>query len=222
MLMLENLGLYSPIISIFQSLRALSYDLDPVRITSANRLRASHMIYETEYTLLSLNQANVNDSQPTSCIHLFEVIPLKNAAYLYLYLVIREIPVASRLITRLVDRLQEALENQSGRWWHLAEERKIWLLWILFMGYSATADRNERWGFVQEVRHVCLELGMSGGQELKDTLKRVLWQEAWCADHCVSLLNDLWILRDSEEGSVTREGLLRREDSTLFVIGTER
>jgi hypothetical protein len=196
----ENIfGFDSPIIPIFQMLRTLSHELDPLYAASTDRLRASNMIYETEYSLLKLNREKVEDLEPTSCIYSFEAIPLKTAAHLFLYLVIREIPHTSQLLFRLVERLQEAMEIQLGGWWDATDERRTWLLWMLFMGGSATAGRLERWWFVKEMEIVCGGLGIRSEQGFRDALKRALWQEAWCADHCMSLWNDLIMLREGEE-----------------------
>jgi len=156
------------------------------------------MIYDLEYTLLSLNKENSDDLGPTSCIYSFEAVPLKTAAHLYLYLVIREIPPRSQLLYRLVERLQDALEIQLGGWWNSTPYRKTWLLWILFIGGAAAAGRHERWWFVRELALVCHDLDIWSFGSIQDTLKKVLWQDAWCAVHCASLWEEMEILQEDK------------------------
>jgi hypothetical protein len=169
-----------------------------------NRLSASNTIYETEFSLLALNRRSVNDLEPTSCIYSFECIPLRTAAHLYLYLVIREIPSTSQLLFRLAERLQEALDIQLGGWWDSNNQRRIWLLWMLFIGAATVTGRSERWWFVKEMGSVCKELGIDSHGKLQDALKRVLWQDAWCSDHCASLWYDLAVF-GGEESSLSPE-----------------
>ena len=195
----------SPIISIFSLLRHLSSDLDPARSESLDRQAASKMIYNVEYELLHLNKEHAEDLEPNQCLIFFEAIPLKVAAHLWLYLVIRKVPRTSQLFFRLVERLQDGLETQLGGWWSSTLERQTWLLWMLFMGGAASAGRYGRWWFVTEIGMVCRTLGIWNIEGLEDGLKRVLWQDAWCKDHVKSLWNDVVMLEQTEGGSASPE-----------------
>jgi hypothetical protein len=163
------------------------------------------MIYNVEYELLHLNKENAEDLEPNECIYSFEAIPLKTAAHLWLYLVIREIPRASQFLYRLVERLQDALEIHLGGWWSSTYERQTWLLWMLFMGGAASAGRFERWWFVKELGMVCRAMGIWNREALEEALKRVVWQDAWCKDHVKSLWNDAMMMEDTEGYSLSPE-----------------
>jgi hypothetical protein len=196
-------GPESPIISIFSLLRSLSSDLDPDRMVPPDRKAASTMIYNVEYELLHLNKENADDLEPNECLYSFEATPLRTAAHLYLYLVLREIPRTSQLLYRLVERLQDALEIQLGGWWDSTFERRTWLVWILFMGGAASAGRFERWWFVKELGIVCKRLGIWNREGLEEMLRRVVWQDKWCGEHVRCLWNDIVMMEDTEAGSLS-------------------
>ena len=166
------------------------------------------MIYNVEYELLHLNKENAEDLEPNECLYSFEAIPLKTAAHLWLYLVLREVPRTSQLLYRLVERLQDALEIQLGGWWNSTYERRTWLLWMLFMGGATFAGRFERWWFVKELGMVCRTLGIWNREGLEEALKRVLWQDAWCKDHVRSLWNDVVMMEETEGSSLSPEWLV--------------
>jgi hypothetical protein len=181
-------------VPIITALRSLSSSLDPKNISTLNRLQASTQIYDLEYDILLLNSSNLNQ----------EAIPIKVAAQLYLWLVIREVLPSSPILSTLIFRLQGSLLN-SLSWWYLepdsSSERKIWLLWILFVGAAASLGRVERFWFVQELEKVCLELGVSrveGNGGLRDRLASVVLQELFFGWHLVAVWEDITALLDLE------------------------
>jgi hypothetical protein len=195
-------GPESPMVSIFHDLRALASDFEPENIGTIDRLAASNTIYNVEYTLLALNKVGMSDPDPHECIYSYETVPLKTAAHLFLYLVIREIPPTSQLLLRLVERLREALEIQMGGWWETTFDRRLWLLWMLFIGGAVAKASWEKSWFVRELGVACKGLGFESEQSLKEGLKRVLWQEAWFGTHCENLWGDILLLEMSDGGKL--------------------
>jgi hypothetical protein len=126
------------------------------------------------------------------------------AAHIYLWLAIRELPPTSELLYRLLQRLHGSLEPILPGWWNADRERMEWLLWILFVGGVAADGREERAWFVSELGNLCMELGIWTLEGLKEGLKRVVWQEAWCADRCARLWDDLTLFGelDSQRSSL--------------------
>ena len=192
-------------VPIFTNLRVLSFDLDPDHILHVDRLKASNVIYTTEYDLLSLNKVHADDLEPSECLYSFETVPLKTAAHLYLYLVIREVPLSSALVYRLAQRLQQSLEEQLPGWWNSNAERQTWLLWMLFIGGIAAAGSIGRWWFVRELGNTCRMLGIWSGDAFREGLKQVLWQEAWCEDHCMVLWQEVSAFEELEGSSLSPE-----------------
>ncbi|KAF4628236.1 hypothetical protein G7Y89_g9915 [Cudoniella acicularis] len=200
----EAFGLESPMVRIFHLIRILSFDLDPDHISKLDRVLASNMIYELEYDILSLNKDPVDELALVPS-HSFEVIPLKTAVHLYLYLVIRAIPQMSKAIERLVLRLQDSLKLGLQQWWVSSSECETWLLWILFIGAVASRGRYERRWFIQYLANIMSLLGIYSFEALQSHLEKVLWQEAFCANHCRSVWGDVVDLVVSEGGSLNEE-----------------
>lgn len=91
-------------------------------------------------------------------------------------------PSCSDLVQTMVLRLRDTLE-QIGiiDWWESDEERRVWLLWILWMG-SVAAVVEERWWFIGELGRLCSVMGIWDAEVLKERLKEVIWEEEWCRE----------------------------------------
>lgn len=186
----------TPMVGIVDSIRRLSGDLDPENTGSVDRVKASSSIYKLEYSLLSLNSAS-RDSPELVNQHSFKIVPLKTAVHLYLYLVIREIPRNSKIIERMVVRLQDSLEPDLFQWWNSTVECQTWLLWILFIGCTTSYADQKVW-FVREFVTITDLLGISSQKSLELHLKKVLWQGAFYAGHCSTLWDEVMLLGEAE------------------------
>ncbi|KUJ17967.1 uncharacterized protein LY89DRAFT_732670 [Mollisia scopiformis] len=182
-------GSSSPIIQIINNFRTLTRLLPPSQTPSlpkSVRMHASNLIYDTEYSLLALNPpSSTPDSFSlalSNCGFVFESLPLRTALHLYLYLSIRLIPTSSELVQSMLLRLKDSLE-QLGivEWWESDEERRIWLLWIFWVG-AVAAKSEERWWFVSQVGRLCAEMNIWDVKRLKETLRRAVWEEEWCGN----------------------------------------
>lgn len=184
-------------ISIMDSIRRLSRDLDPGQVIVVNRLKTSCMIYNLEYDLLALNDPSEDDPTPKSQ-HSFEVIALKTAVHLYLYLFIREIPQTSKIIERMVLRLQRSLDSQLFVWLNHTDECLTWLLWILFMGRIAARGRSEGLWFLQKLVATTDLLEIFSPESLELHLRKILWHEGFCATQCEILWDDIMLFGDGK------------------------
>jgi len=177
--------------SIITSLRSLSSILDPANTESFNRLEASTQIYNLEYDILLLN------SNTTYSIDQ-EHVCLKIAAHLYLWLVIRELPPTSQILITVIQRLQHAvtLNGEVMGWWTGNWERKMWLLWIFFMGAVASNGRPERFWFIEEMAKLCRDLrmkGVEGPDGLRECLGRLVLQEIFFEWHLTAVWEDVML-----------------------------
>jgi hypothetical protein len=113
--------------------------------------------------------------------------------------VIRELPPSSPILETLIFRLQNSLLD-SMPWWssdlnsssHL--QRKIWLLWILFIGAVASNGRIERFWFIKELGGLCSELGVSeieGSEGLRGRLSSVVLQDLFFEWHLSAVWEDV-------------------------------
>ncbi|KAK5996199.1 hypothetical protein PT974_04628 [Cladobotryum mycophilum] len=182
-------GVFSPIVPVFESLRQVSLTLNAGDGSTLDRATISLQIYNIEYDVLLLKESDIAVVEPNRWLAP-EATLLKIASHLYLYLVIRDLPTGSSVFQNLVGRLQAVLEGQNEAWWELHGERQNWLLWILFMGYGAAGEREEKWWFVRNLMLVCRNLGIIASDELTAALRRILWREAWCKDCCQRLWKD--------------------------------
>lgn len=184
-------------ISIMGSIRRLSRDLNPGQVKVVNRLEASCMIYNLEFDLLALNDLSEDDPWPR-IEHPFEVIPLKTAVHLYMYLFIREIPQTSKIINRMALRLQRSLDSQLVVWLNSTDECLTWLLWILFMGRIASRGRTGDSWFLQKLVITADLLGIFSPKSLELHLRKILWHEEFCMAECENLWDDIMLFGNGE------------------------
>lgn len=198
----------SPMVSIINTLRTLSNDLDPANKSIFNPLGAADSIYNLEYDISLLNTLASPDPDPNRCPWSWEAIPLKIAVHLYLWLVVRELPPTSELLYTVVLRLKDSLEGQLPGWWTSNWERKRWLLWILYMGAVASNGRPERLWFVTELGKLCGVVGVESRDQLRVALVKVVLQEVFFEFHLISIWEDVTLLRELGEISPIAEEVI--------------
>ncbi|KAL7785903.1 hypothetical protein V8C37DRAFT_393128 [Trichoderma ceciliae] len=182
----SSFGSSSPMNSIFQSLRRLSAAFSPEYNAPLDRTAISSKIYSVEYDLLTLQNEYIEVLGPIQYLSSSSVL-MNIAAYIYLYLILRELPIKSRLFYKLSQRLRDALEMQDEEWWNSNLERQRWLLWVVFMGYGAASEWSEKWWFVERMEALRAAVRVWTKDELESALRGVLWQ-----DSCEESLEKLW------------------------------
>ncbi|KAI5460609.1 hypothetical protein BGZ63DRAFT_249206 [Mariannaea sp. PMI_226] len=179
----DILGAASPIVPVILALRHISLSMDSSHSGKLDRNLISFLIYEAEYGLNLLNGlmrggdiGNYSYGQPS------EVVPLKIAVHIYLYLMIREIPAGSPVFRELTRRFRASLEAQTEQWWISSRERQCWVLWMLYIAFAAaTEEPNKQW-FLTKGLLLCEMLNLMARDELECTLKSVLWNGSRCHD----------------------------------------
>jgi hypothetical protein len=154
-------------------------------MSTLNRLEVSTQIYNLEYDILLLN---TSPDLPK------EIYPLKIAAQLYLWLVIREIPPSSQILITVAQRLQNSLGQEVMEWWLGSWERRAWLLWIFFIGAVVSNGRIERLWFIQELGKLCRLAGVceiEGSGGLRECLGRVVLQDIFFEFHLRAVWEDI-------------------------------
>lgn len=182
----RTFGSGSLINSIFRSLRRLSIAFCPEYDARLDGTSMSNRIYSVEYDLLTLQNINLEALSPTE--YLSSSFVLTNiAAYIYLYLILRELPVKAKLFHTLFQRLRDSLEMQDGEWWNVIPERQRWLLWVVFMGYGAASEWDDKWLFVERLEQLNAALTLETKEELRSAFKLIIWH-----DRCDEFLEKLW------------------------------
>ncbi|PTB36265.1 uncharacterized protein TrAFT101_000233 [Trichoderma asperellum] len=164
-----------PVLLIIQSLRDVSEEKENYRSITQNNKEINNRIYDIEYKLHCLQRNN--HEHGTSC---GKMIPFCVALNIYLYLAIRELPVRSKLMMMLIDRLQETFNTEPMQWWISNQQQKNRILWMLFIGYAAGVDTyKDAWFFIT-IKTMCKNYKIHDMDQLKQNLKDVLWLDSWC------------------------------------------
>ncbi|KAM3066818.1 hypothetical protein ACMFMG_011889 [Clarireedia jacksonii] len=164
---------------VVDDLRVLSSHMDSTNPAKISRTFTSALIYSTEYKLLDFNSSPPSHPAQTSTLISIS-LPLRTALHLYLYLTIRDIPPTQQLIQRLLQRLRDSLEPQIPGFWTANRERRIWLLWILFVASMAATTAEDRFWWTRGVQTVCGILGVKEKGEFEERLRKCMWVERGC------------------------------------------
>jgi hypothetical protein len=179
-------GSQSLITSIFRSLRRLSIAFCPEYDARLDGTSMSNQVYSVEYDLLTLQNTNLETLDSSEYLSSNSVL-MNVAAYIYLYLILRELPIRSKLFLTLFQRLRDSLEMQDEKWWNMTRDRRLWLLWVVFMGYGAASEWDEKRFFVEQMEPLVAALTLRTKEELRNALKGILWH-----DRCEEFLEKLW------------------------------
>jgi hypothetical protein len=137
-------------------------------------------LYITEYKLLVvLDQNSEDDFIPLDRnSHLYGSTRL--AAYLYLYMALRELPRTTMINYTLARRLKGVLEGNNADLLVVWKDDLYLLLWILFIGGAATLGTDERAYFVGNLKRTISHMGLDTLDSFSDALKEVLWLKGFC------------------------------------------
>ncbi|KAM6513517.1 hypothetical protein FALCPG4_015922 [Fusarium falciforme] len=177
----DILGAASPIVPVIQTLRHISLSMDSSHSGILDRSLISLSIYEAEYSLNLLNGpmggvGEYGNGQPS------EVVPLKIAAHIYLYLMIRELPGGSPVFGELTGRFRASLEAQTEQWWMASRDRQCWVLWMLYIAFAAAPEEPNKQWFLTKGLLLCEMLNLMARDELERILRSVLWNGSRCHD----------------------------------------
>jgi hypothetical protein len=180
-------GAASPILPVIQKLRHISMVMDPTYAGVLDKTFTTQAVYDVEYDL-----ALLNGPQPEADRLETDLLPqatcLKIASHIYLYIMIRELPSTSPVVDEMAKRLRLALELQKGHWLFWRRDSQCWLLWMLFIGYASASEyRNKQW-FLQNSLLFCNTLNLLTKDDLRSSLKSVMWSGVQCEIH----MDRLW------------------------------
>ena len=102
------------------------------------------------------------------------------AAYLYMYIVLRELPTSAVIVQTVQKRLKGILESANADLLILWTEDQHLFLWILYMGAAASIEAVEREFYVKVLRRLVGHMGLMAMEEFTRALKEVLWEPGFC------------------------------------------
>jgi hypothetical protein len=160
---------------ILQTLRLLSHLMSRPSIDAKHQVMFSRGLYLTEYKLLvMLDQKAEDELIPMNRnSHVYGSVRL--AAYLYLYMALRELPRSTMINYTLARRLKGILERSNADLVLVWRDDLHLLLWILFIGAVATFGTEERGFFVSYLSRMQHHMGLVSLEGFQAALKEVLW-----------------------------------------------
>ena len=184
--------LFGQMTSIFQSLRILSLAMVRPKITPEVQSLFSRGLYITEYKLLTVLDATGPDDAYNGIVlnrnsHIYGSCRL--AAYLYLYMVLVELPTGIGIVKTVVRRLRRLVEVEDANLLGLWREDMHMLLWILSMGAITRGSEEDGEYFVGTLRRVVQHMELRSFEEYKQAIREVCWIKA---DLWNNHLLDLW------------------------------
>ena len=179
---------------IFQALRLLSHFMAQPSISPHDQTMFTRGLYITEYKLLVLLDQKPEDSEDDFISldrnsHIYGSTRL--AAYLYLYIALRELPRTTMINYTLARRLKGVLEGTNADLLVVWKEDLYLLLWILFIGGAATHGTDERSYFVGILKRAIERMGIDSLERFSGAIKEVLWLGEFCKQEAVTLWREV-------------------------------
>jgi hypothetical protein len=160
---------------ITQTLRHLS-DIKSSIMNEVQRMEFSNCIYLAEYRLLTI----FNDGLPSNSTSINARKAWQLAAYLYIHVALRELPVASHaeqnLVQQLITTLKQIRQDFQVKW----KDNLSLLLWIMFVGGTAATSKADRQYFINHIVWVSARLGISSVPDFRNNLRKVIWLDSFC------------------------------------------
>jgi hypothetical protein len=176
--------------NIFYRLHRLAIATSSHWAGRVEHLTLSNLLYETQYSILAVpdhsrhflrfDQA-IQDEQ-SDCYEYLKhradaasvVEALLAAALIFVYAVLRALPLNTRIFTILLSRLRAALDRPN------TSVLKVWgreknlnmLLWVLVMACSV-ATRSEQMWWIAQLSELCGEMSVSSRSHLEHELRHV-------------------------------------------------
>lgn len=174
-------------------LQEITNSLRQVSRTIATHFQPKHFIsdsiYITEREVVSL-------LAPRAFSHRCSYSPINEpcllAAFIFIYVFLRDFPLSSPLFQSITERLAASLFESDTTINMWEEDMYPMLLWVLVIGVIVSEGRCERDRFVKELGGVCAVLGVSILAEFEDVLKRIAWLDVQSATRSSRLLSIIW------------------------------
>lgn len=169
--------LFGEMADIFQVLRLLSAVMTSHIISQEVQTMFTRALYISEYRLLTLlDQTDPRDDDIVLDRNSHIYGSTRLAAYLYLYIVLRELPQTAQICSTLARRLKRILSQVS-----ISDLLGVWnddlhfLQWIAFMGALSLEATMESGYFIEILRKSKVTLRIDSEWEFRKAIKEVLW-----------------------------------------------
>jgi hypothetical protein len=152
----------------------------------------SNAVYSIEHRLLSVRSDLSVNTEDNRFEYDFSMAPTM-AAHLYLHLGIRELPRTARMHRLMLDTLVTSLLAFSvDEVVPSSMDTSLpILMWVLFIGATASSDCTQRTYFLTRMQEVTLILGVMDLQHFVGTLQNIMWAEKYYEKHCPDIWDEM-------------------------------
>lgn len=176
--------LFGEMTEIFQTMRLLSIIMSEPSISYKIQHMFTRGLYICEYKLLVvLDQTDNTDDDFVLDRNSHIYGSTRLAAYLYLYLFLREVPWTATICNRLGKRLRRVLEGDGKADLLVVWRDDVFLLnWIATMGAAVLRESSDGKYFMGILRKLRIYLGLETELVFKQALMEVLWMYNPCLE----------------------------------------
>ena len=160
------------------------------------RLTLSNVLYETQFIILSVPDysrvfldfdRDVDAEYRNDFLHrsyradaASVVEGLLAAMLIYVYAVLRGLPLNAKIFTILLSRLRDAIDRPK------TSTQEVWerehnlnmLVWVLVVACSVAPNTDRAWCIIQ-LSELCEATGLNSQTELEDTMRHVAWTDVF-------------------------------------------
>jgi hypothetical protein len=115
---------------------------------------------------------------------------LRMASLIYIKEILQEFPRSATGSRNLVQKLKTSLSVVKECW-----QLGSWLLWLFFVGGTASKAGPDRAWFTAHLVRMSMTLELSTWDEVKDILDKLLWIETTHDSMCKSLWDEVMVTR---------------------------
>jgi len=198
--------------NIFYRLHRLALAVSSHWVSCVERLTLSILLYETQFTILSVPDhshnflhydQSIHDVQSDCFDHLKAradaasvVEALLAAALIYVYAVLRALPLNTKIFTILLSRLRTAVDRPNApivETWK-REKNLNTLLWVLVVA-SCVATGEERTWWIAQLLELCGKRQIGSRQHLEHEMRHVAWTDTFFEDRMDAIWAEVMRLR---------------------------
>ncbi|KAI4693981.1 uncharacterized protein J4E84_002560 [Alternaria hordeiaustralica] len=193
---------------IFHRLHRIALAVSSHWVGRVERLTLSNLLYETQFTILSVpdqsynflhfdqsihdKQSNCSDFLKARADAASVVEALLAAALIFVYAVLRALPLNTKIFAILLSRLRAAVDrpNTSVLYTWRREKNLNTLLWVLVVA-SCVATGEERMWWIAQLSELCDVMHVRSTHHLEDEMRHVAWTDTFFEDR----MNGIWAER---------------------------
>lgn len=198
-----------PCFNIFYLLHRLGLAISPSWITKTDRLVLSNLLYEVEFTILSVpdySRIFLNfDSEFGRADHYsgdekYEtrrrqanaasvIEALMAACQIFVFGALREVPRSAKIFSILLERMRIALDRREIYMvdvWRRENNANL-LLWVYVLACSVCLEETREW-WIRQLVHSMREMNVQTRFDLEVVLKHVAWVDGYSSN----VLGDIW------------------------------